>query len=138
VNGFKWPLDAKERAIALLERLQRGTIAPEAAPALGDEPFVPSTLPLLSPKDLETRFGVTFEQALKNAPERAWFGPIASRFGYHLVWVHERREASLPPFEEIRERVEQRFLHKVADEWLALRLQQLRAEFDIVVPKSTP
>jgi PPIC-type PPIASE domain len=138
VDGFKWPQDAKERATALLERLQQESIAPEAAPALGDEPFVPSALPLLSPKDLQTRFGATFEQALTNAPKGAWFGPVASRFGYHLVWVHERQEASLPPFDAIRERVEQRFLHKVADEWLALRLQQLRAEFDIVVPRSTP
>jgi hypothetical protein len=138
VNGFKWPRDARERAAALLERLQRESIAPEAAPALGDEPFVPSALPPLGPKDLQTRFGTSFEEALKKAPEGTWFGPIASRFGHHLVWVHERREASLPPFEEIRARVEQRFLHKVADEWLVLRLQQLRAEFDIVVPKSTP
>jgi len=138
VDGFKWPQDAKERATALLERLQQEAIAPEAAPALGDESFVPSALPLLSSKDLQTRFGAPFEQALKNAPTGAWFGPVASRFGYHLVWVHERQEASLPPFDEIRTRVEQRFLHKVADEWLALRLQQLRAEFDIVVPRSTP
>jgi PPIC-type PPIASE domain len=138
VDGFKWPGDAQERATALLEWLQQESIAPEAAPALGDEPFVPSALPLLSPKDLQTRFGATFEQALTNAPKGAWFGPVASRFGYHLVWVHERQEASLPPFDAIRERVEQRFLHKVADEWLALRLQQLRAEFDIVVPRSTP
>jgi hypothetical protein len=138
VDGFKWPQEAKERATELLERLQQESIAPEAAPALGDEPFVPSALPLLSPKDLQTRFGATFEQALKNAPKGAWFGPVASRFGYHLVWIHERQEASLPPFDEIRDRVEQRLLHKVADEWLALRLQQLRAEFDIVVPRSTP
>jgi hypothetical protein len=138
VDGFKWPRHAKERATALLERIQQESIAPEAAPALGDEPFVPSVLPLLNSKDLQTRFGATFEQALKNAPKGTWFGPVASRFGYHLVWVHERQEASLPPFDEIRDRVEQRFLHKVADEWLALRLQQLRTEFDIVVPRSTP
>jgi hypothetical protein len=48
VDGFKWPRDAKERATALLDRLQRESIAPEAAPALGDEPFVPSALPPLS------------------------------------------------------------------------------------------
>ena len=138
VDGFKWPQDAKERATALLERLQQESIAPEAASALGDEPFVPVGAAAAEPQDLQTRFGVTFEQALKNAPKGAWFGPVASRFGYHLVWVHERQEARLPPFDEIRERVEQRFLHKVADDWLALRLQQLRAEFDIVVPRSTP
>ena len=79
-----------------------------------------------------------FEQALKTAPEGAWFGPLPSRYGYHVVWVHERRAGVVPPFEEIRPLVEQRFLHKVADEWLALRLQQLRAEFDIVVPEPSP
>ena len=138
VSAFKWPRDARERAEALLERLRRDAIAPEAAPALGDEPLVPSALPPLGPKDLQTRFGMPFEETLKSAPEGTWSGPIESRFGYHLVWVHERRKAILPPFEEIRARVEQRFLHKVADEWLALRLQQLRAEYDIVVPRTTP
>jgi hypothetical protein len=138
VSAFKWPRDSRERAEALLARLRRDAIDPEAAPPLGDEPLVPSALPPLSPKDLQTRFGMPFEEALRSIPERSWSGPIESRFGYHLVWVHERREATLPPYEQIRERVEQRFLHKVADEWLALRLQQLRAEFDIVVPKSTP
>jgi PPIC-type PPIASE domain len=138
VDGFKWPADTRARASALLERLRAESITPEAAPALGDEPFVPSALPLLSPKDLQTRFGVAFERELNGAPTGAWFGPVPSRYGYHVVWVHERRDASLPPFAGIRERVEQRFLHKVADEWLALRLQQLRAEFEIVVPNVTP
>ena len=137
VNGFKWP-DSKGRATVLLDRLQREATGPEAAPSLGDEPFVPSTLPLLTGKDLQTRFGVKFAEAVQTAPERTWSGPFPSRFGYHAVWVHERKAAYVPPLAEIRSQVEQRFLHKVADEWLALRLQQLRAEFDIVVPGSTP
>jgi hypothetical protein len=44
----------------------------------------------------------------------------------------------VPPLTEIFPQVEQRFLHKVADEWLALRLRQLRAEFDVVVAAVTP
>jgi hypothetical protein len=137
VDGFKWPA-AQERAATLLQRIQQELLSPETAPALGDEPFVPSALPLLTAKDLQVRFGSTFEQALQQAPVGAWFGPVASRYGYHLVWVHERQEAYLPPFAEIRARVEQRLLEKVADEWLAIRLQQLRAEFDIVVPGRNP
>jgi parvulin-like peptidyl-prolyl isomerase len=98
--------------------------------------MVPSTLPPLSAKDLQTRFGMTFEQGLRDAPAGAWHGPVASRFGHHVVWVHERQEAQLPPFAEIRDKVEQRLLHKLADEWLAFRLRQLRAEFEIVLPKA--
>ncbi len=137
VNGFKWPRDGRERAAALLDRLRRESIAPDAAVSLGDEPMVPPTLPLLSAKDLQTRFGMTFEQGLRDAPPGAWYGPVASRFGYHVVWVHERQEATLPPFAEIRDKVEQRLLHKLADDWLAFRLRQLRGEFEIVLPKVT-
>jgi hypothetical protein len=135
VDGFRWRDAAKPRAAALLDRLRRESITPEAAPALGDEPFVPSALPFLTGKDLQTRFGYTFEQAVQAAPEGTWSGPFPSRYGYHLVWVHERHAAYVPRLPEIRPQVEERFLDKVADEWLALRLQQLRAEFDIVLPE---
>ena len=135
VSGFKSPDSAKARATDLLARLQRERLSPEQGAALGDEPFVPSKLPLLTSKDLQTRFGIAFEQALEASPAEAWSGPFPSRYGYHLVWIHDRKPAYVPPLEEIRPLVEQRFLQKVADEWLALRLQQLRAEFDIVVPE---
>jgi hypothetical protein len=137
VNGFKWPDAGKVRAAALLERLRSEATPPEAASSLGDEPLVSPTLPLLTGKDIQTRFGVKFAEAVETAPEGTWSGPFPSRFGYHLVWVHERAPAYVPPLAEIRPQVEQRFLHKVADEWLALRLRQLRAEFDIVMPGST-
>ena len=134
VDGFKWPSGTGARAAALLERLQQERLSPEHGASLGDEPFVPSKLPLLTNKDLQTKFGAKFEEVLQTASEGAWSGPFPSRYGYHLVWVHERQPAYVPPLAEIRPMVEQRFLQKVADEWLALRLQQLRAEFDIVVP----
>jgi hypothetical protein len=137
VNGFRWPDGGKAQATALLERLRRDATAPETAASLGDEPFVSPTLPLLASKDIQTRFGVKFAEAVETAPEGTWSGPFPSRFGHHLVWVHERKPAYVPPLAEIRPQVEQRFLQKVADEWLALRLQQLRAEFEVALPEGT-
>lgn len=34
-----------------------------------------------------------------------WYGPIESRYGYHLVMLVNRTESTLPPLAEIRERV---------------------------------
>jgi len=135
VDGFKWPTGTKARAVELLDRLRRERLLPDEGAALGDEPFVPSKLPLLTSKDIQTRFGVVFDQALEIAPVGEWSGPFASRYGDHLVWVHEKKPAYVPPLADIRDQVEQRFIQKLADEWLALRLQQLRAEFDIVMPE---
>jgi hypothetical protein len=38
-------------------------------------------------------------------PGETWQGPLASRYGWHLVMLRERTEASMPPFDAIRERV---------------------------------
>jgi hypothetical protein len=122
---------AGRKAGAALNRIPRAARAEQASWATRRSS---GTLPLLTRKDIQTRFGTKFEEALQAAPEGVWSGPLPSRYGYHLVWVHERKPAFVPPLAEIRPLVDQRFLQKLADEWLALRLQQLRAEFDIVVP----
>ncbi len=133
VNGFKWP-DTHERARQLLERIRAESLDVGAAVALGDEAFVPAHLGLLTEKALATKFGFDFATEVIEKPLGGWTGPIASRYGHHLVYVHDRRDAYVPPLEEIRDSVENRLLHKLADEWLALRLKELRLEYEIVTP----
>jgi len=136
VNRLKHGDEAKERARVVLEELRRGSYAPEDATALGDSAFVPPSLPLLDDKDLARRFGYRFVEALKTVPEGVWSRPIQSRYGFEIVFVHERTERYVPPLRKIRKSVKRQFLRKLADEWLALRVEQLRAEFEIVVPGS--
>jgi parvulin-like peptidyl-prolyl isomerase len=125
------------RARALLKRVKTGALGADVAPALGDEAFAPPSLPLLTDRDLERRFGYRFVEALAVAPVGEWSGPVPSRYGLHLVYVHERAPPYLPPLSEIRTQVRRRLVDRLADEWLAFRLQQLRAEFDVVVPDRT-
>lgn len=136
VNGFKWP-DTEARARELLERIRAESLDFESALALADESLEPLRLPPLTEQALATRFGVDFAAAAIALPEGGWHGPIASRYGHHLVYVHERQEAYLPPLEEIRSDVVERLRQKLADEWLGLRLRELRAEYEIVLPGRT-
>jgi peptidyl-prolyl cis-trans isomerase C len=46
-----------------------------------------------------------FEEAAFNAPLNEVTDPIQSEFGYHLILPYERREASTPALEEVREQV---------------------------------
>lgn len=133
VNAFKWP-DTEARARELMARIEAEALDVEAALALGDDVFVPGDLPPLTEKALGTKIGADFAAAVMALPEGGWAGPIASRYGHHLVWVHERVEASVPPLEEIRDQVAGRLLQKLADDWLALRLKELRMEFEIEAP----
>jgi hypothetical protein len=134
INAFKWP-DTAARARELLAKIEGESLELEAAVQLGDEPFVEPHLPALDEQALATKFGHDFAAAVLALPEGGWVGPIASRYGDHLVYVHERREAHLPPLEEIQSRLADRLLQERADQWLAERLVQLRQEFEIVLPE---
>jgi parvulin-like peptidyl-prolyl isomerase len=133
VNGFKWT-DSERRACELLRRIRAESIDPKTAATLGDEPMVPSDLPLLSEQALSRKFGKDFAAAVMDSPVGHWVGPLDSRFGHELVYVHERSEARVPPLKEIYDKVRERLVQKLADEWLALRLQELRSAYNIVLP----
>jgi len=133
INGFLRP-DAEERARRLLARIRTEKLDLEAALALADETPAPVDLPLLTEQGLHSELGGNFATAVTALSPGSWSEPIPSDYGYHLVWVHEREEARVPPLAAVRDQVVQALRQKLADEWLKLRLRELRAEFDVVVP----
>jgi parvulin-like peptidyl-prolyl isomerase len=133
VNGFVRP-DSEERARELLARIRAGKLGFEAALALADETPAPVHLALQTEQGLESELGSDFAAAVMKLRPGSWSEPIPSDYGHHLVWVHEYEEARVLPLEAVRDQVEQALLQKLADDWLRLRLRELRAEFEIVVP----
>lgn len=134
INGFKWR-DPEAQARRVLARIRQDKLGLPAALALADESLVPLDLPLTTERGLAGELGRDFAAAVMKLPIGQWSEPIASRYGHHLVFVHERREATLPPLAEVRDAVEQQLLEKLADDWLKLRLRELRAEYEIVLPE---
>jgi len=133
VNGFVHP-DAEEQARRLLARIRAEKLDLRAALALADETPAPVHLPLLSEQGLRSELGGDFAGAVMALSPGSWSEPIPSDYGYHLVWVHERQDARVLPLAAVRDQVEQSVRQKLADDWLKLRLRELRADFDVVVP----
>jgi hypothetical protein len=67
----------------------------------------------------------------RNLVERCHFDRNAAVIEH----LGQRRDAAEPPLADVRDQVEQQLLEKLADDWLKLRLRELRAEFDIVLPE---
>ena len=110
-------------AAALRARLERESIAPAAAVALGDPFLGGHTLRGATPTRIAARLGPDFAAAIAEARPGQWLGPIESAFGPHLVWIDRRVESRIPAFEEIRARV--------IDDWLEERTREaLRSEAD--------
>jgi parvulin-like peptidyl-prolyl isomerase len=134
VNGFLQP-DSEARARRLLARIRTEKLDLEAALALADETPAPVHLALQTEQSLQSQLGGDFATAVMALRPGSWSEPIPSDYGHHLVWVHEFEEARVQPLASVRDQVEQALLQKLADDWLKLRLRELRAEFDVIVPE---
>ncbi len=115
-------------AEALRPRLERESIAAEAATLLGDPFLGGHTLRGATPTRIAARLGPGFADAIADAQPERWIGPVESAFGPHLVWIERRVESRIPTLEEIRSRVlddwlEQRTREALRDEAARLRTQ---------------
>jgi hypothetical protein len=117
-------------ARALLATLRHDGIGPDAAPSRGD-PFIGGADPgLVSRLELERRFGPTLARQAAEAPLGEWVGPVASPWGLHLVWVHERVAGSVPPLASVRARVVHAALAERGAARRDGRLRALGARYD--------
>jgi len=124
---------SEQDARRLLTRLRKEAVPPAEAASLGDPGFVAARLPALPKRELARRFGYRFAASLSGLPVGAWEGPIPSRFGFHLVFIEEYLPPRVPELAEVRKEVRTQLREKLADEWLTLRLQQLRAELGVEI-----
>ena len=99
-------------ALAAAERVRRGAVLPEDAPALGDAFLAGPTVRGASRSELERVFGPEFAGAVWDAPAGTWVGPVPSTYGEHLVWISERVPGRLPSLDAVRSRVLQAMLYE--------------------------
>ncbi|MDD9801779.1 MAG: peptidylprolyl isomerase [Deltaproteobacteria bacterium] len=107
-----------------------GSPAPEAkagALPVGDALPLPRHLAGRSRAELERLFGPGFASAAFRAPDAVWSGPIASSYGYHLVWIHQRRAAVLSKLSVVRPEVREALLYERGEAALRSELATLRA-----------
>ncbi|MDX1998467.1 MAG: peptidylprolyl isomerase [Thermoanaerobaculia bacterium] len=133
INGFVHS-DSAARAERLLARIQAQKLGLDAALALADETPAPVHLGLQNQQSLAGEFGSDFAATVMTLRPGGGFTVVPSDYGHHLVWIHEYEAARVPPLEAVRDAVTGALLQKLADDWLRLRLRELRGEFDIVLP----
>lgn len=121
---------AAAEADAALGRLNDGA-APDS---IGARTLLPALHPLSSARAVDATFGRGFFDQIAEAPEGAWAGPIRSSYGAHLVRVTSMRPAQLPPFEDLRDRLERDWTSVRAEDRLNARIEALRTSYTIVGP----
>lgn len=82
---------------------------------------LPRTIESAPARRVAQQFGERFTQSLNTMqPGPEWQGPVATGFGWHLVWLTEREAGAVPQFKQIRE--------GVLTDWRAETMEQRRAD----------
>lgn len=121
-----------------LGRLREEGATPDRAPTRG-EPFLhPPEQPSQSREELARRFGAGFADAAFEAVPGRWEGPVASAYGSHLVWVHEREPARPLRLDEVRGAVRAAVVAERRREALETGIAGLRARADVRIAGLDP
>ena len=124
---------ALKRAQSALERIKTSSID---APGAGDPFILPLTYRDIDLFQLERDYGLDFSKALESLPLNQWAGPVGSAYGYHLVFIQDRKITGEPRFELLRDQVREAYMAQKRQENNRLFLQQLRAKYRIVIDEN--
>jgi hypothetical protein len=87
--------------------------------SLSDALPLPTDFRAANSAEISRHFGRDFPAKLAGLPVGGWSGPIESRYGLHLIRVHERTPGRTPPLQEVRE--------AVANQWRITKREELNA-----------
>ena len=109
--------------------------ASESWQELGQRISLPATLADEPRREVLDRFGERFVAEVDQLePGEAWHGPLPSGLGWHLVRLSSRDAGKVPPFEEVREDVENNWrgttIAQRRDEGYAILREAYRVEID--------
>jgi hypothetical protein len=125
--------EASEAVRLIVERLNANENVPPDASALGDPFLLPSSFSSISQAEIRAQFGAGFAGAVPALAPRIWHGPVASGYGLHAVYVHERMDATLPGFDDLKEKLKVDWMADRQRETVRRAYEALRGRYRVLV-----
>jgi hypothetical protein len=123
----------RRQADVTLRELRSRSLSPEASDDLSDSFPLGLEFRGWSRAAIARQFGEPFATQVLALEPGKWAGPIASPFGLHLVWVHEKIPGAMPPLEAVWPQVAREILEERAAQRLALAMERLRGLYEVRV-----
>jgi hypothetical protein len=100
---------------------------------LGDGSLLPASFELEPRRGVAAQLGDGFAEALEDAPVGAWWGPLRSVYGLHLVLVTERQPGRAPALDEVRAAVRRELMAERRERSSRLLLEALLDRYRVTV-----
>ena len=100
--------------------------------------LLPPRLELADSDAIDRVFGQGFAENIQNQDGGRWRGPVASSYGWHLIWIESVEPGGPQAFEAVRPQVERDFAYQRKQEAEAVLIERLKQKYEIVIEDATP
>jgi len=87
-----------------------------------------------SPEQVAREFGPAFAKTVFSLPKGSWQGPVASGYGWHLVWVEAVTPGKIPHFEEVEPKVKIAWLDDTTSQLKRKAFDAMKARYTVTTP----
>jgi peptidyl-prolyl cis-trans isomerase C len=88
--------------------------------------------------EIARQFGPQFARALLGTPPGVWSGPIASGYGWHVVFAESLTPQRVPDFDDIEPEVKAAWMEDRRGEVRKRLYEAMRARYEVVLPAGNP
>ncbi|NIZ60289.1 hypothetical protein DL239_04805 [Sedimentitalea sp. CY04] len=103
---------------------------------LGQPTLLPARLDLTQSRALDSAFGTGFAAALSPLSMDEWVGPVKSGYGVHLVQITDKSPSTLPPLDQVADRVLSDWQSAKREEVQEQYYQTLRRGYEVTLPQT--
>ncbi len=126
---------AQEAALEILAETKANELDVEEVLQSGDRFAYFTHYVERTPDFVASHFGDEFSDGVfsySDVPAKGWIGPLESSFGFHMVFVHQQREARQPALEEVRDRVHNDAYRALLEDRRDRLIAELVAKYEVV------
>ncbi len=128
---------AQQKVAALAEKIRPQALSTAQAVRMGDVFYGGHEYGWQSLKQIEKNMGSGFAEAIAHVEPAAWSAPLSSAYGWHLVFISDKKEAGTRPLAQVEKAIVDILIQRQRKEWLDSYMAQQRSQYQIVVEDIT-
>lgn len=125
--------EAREATRKLVEKLKKKEGSIPDLSTLGDPFLLDSDYKNKDLVEIRGIFGQKFAEAVWSQKPGTWHGPVASGYGVHAVYLHERSDARLPDYRDLKERLRSDWMGDKQRELSRRVYKELRGKYRVLL-----
>ncbi len=129
-NSESRGVDGAKQAV---QDLIKENVDPRMVETLGDPSILSTGCLKCRAREIKERFGSEFAGTIESLEPGAWYGPLASAYGFHAVYIYDRQDSQLPAFDDIIDQVRNDWMFANQEKSSRKVYEELRSRYKVLV-----